>query len=645
MKKFENNSAELLIHFCLYAMTFAIPLVFIPIGIEQFTLPKLAVTAFFITLMMLLLTLRMLTDNESLHLGTLIGLFVVGFLGLVTISYWQSFDRITGLYGHFNRHDGLLTYAILGSLFLVVTQFKWEDRALKNLLLSISAGAMVVCFIAIAGYLGLDFFQLANESGRATSTLGHPVYLGSYLVMAFFCTVTLAFLNRSKLYYFASSLIFLVTVLTGSRSAIFGLIVGSTIIIAHYRRSIMPSVRLLRVIAISVTLLVLVVQIQVVRTDRASLWQRFSISKISSDLAGRTRIAQTGLRAIKERPLFGVGPSNYPWAHQKFQDQSEGRSTQRTGDAHNFLLQTAATLGLPALAVFLAIIWLSVRKCRRLIMRNKLFTALLGGIIGFLASILFEPTNISALMIFWLFIGIVASQRENGRFDFRLRKPMNAIVTSGIMISTILISVILARWVMADQSFAQGENLRRQNQTAAAVDSYLGAISLAPHVDRYYLTLGDFFISRARLNRDEEVLTSGIYYLNKATEVGKMDPQNWVRLSRAYQYATETHGKNFGDFALDAAKESVDLAPFWPKARRALGAVLLSQGHTQEALEHLKMATSVDSGYAEGWFWLGLAYEKLGDSQNALHAYNRSKNNPMTKFDAENRIRTISGKR
>lgn len=137
---------------------------------------------------------------------------------------------------------------------------------------------------------------------------------------------------------------------------------------------------------------------------------------------------------------------------------------------------------------------------------------------------------------------------------------------------------------------------------------------------------------------------NGIYYLEKAADFGKLDPQNWIRLSRAYQYAADTVRSDFGIEAVNTAEISIELAPSSPSAHRALGAALLKQGQLKRALEHLETAISIDSGYGEGWLWLGLAYESQGNLERAISAYDYAAQTPTTKIDALNKLRSARAK-
>jgi predicted Zn-dependent protease len=65
---------------------------------------------------------------------------------------------------------------------------------------------------------------------------------------------------------------------------------------------------------------------------------------------------------------------------------------------------------------------------------------------------------------------------------------------------------------------------------------------------------------------------------------------------------------------LDAGQDS-------PLLRFTLGNVLLKQGETQRAVEHLRRAVTQDPGYSAAWKLYGKALQALGDNDGAIEAY------------------------
>lgn len=83
----------------------------------------------------------------------------------------------------------------------------------------------------------------------------------------------------------------------------------------------------------------------------------------SSGLSVRWQVWQTGIRLMLENPIFGVGASNFLVAEG-------GETFAGVGmwkAAHNVYLQIGAELGVPALVVFLYLLYRSIKNCRTVI--------------------------------------------------------------------------------------------------------------------------------------------------------------------------------------------------------------------------------------------------------------------------------------
>lgn len=68
---------------------------------------------------------------------------------------------------------------------------------------------------------------------------------------------------------------------------------------------------------------------------------------------------QITLKAIKEKPIFGWGPENLSIGFDKYYDPSLPYISKEWGGwwdrAHNIILDTAATFGIPAVIIYLAL--------------------------------------------------------------------------------------------------------------------------------------------------------------------------------------------------------------------------------------------------------------------------------------------------
>jgi len=98
---------------------------------------------------------------------------------------------------------------------------------------------------------------------------------------------------------------------------------------------------------------------------------------------------QAALDMIGSNPLFGVGAGNYPAAYEDFM---VGGWVEPLGHAHNFYLNVAAEMGIPALLVYLLFVLVAIGYSAKWLVRSNrdttqiLWRGILLGILGSLVA-------------------------------------------------------------------------------------------------------------------------------------------------------------------------------------------------------------------------------------------------------------------
>ena len=190
----------------------------------------------------------------------------------------------------------------------------------------------------------------------------------------------------------------------------------------------------------------------------------FSIS--DSSQVSRFLMWKTGLLMVREHPVLGLGPGRFDAHYQPYQ----GRVLELDKDgeryypilgvaqrAHNDYIQTAAEIGLAGLAAFLWLLWRSLRIGKGIIggpsgSGEALRAAgLLAGIGGMLVhALVSSPLHlVGTQFLLWLFIGLLASQREArggaGGFHFRVEGAKRVLGRAGVCVAAALLAACAIR--------------------------------------------------------------------------------------------------------------------------------------------------------------------------------------------------------
>ncbi len=199
--------------------------------------------------------------------------------------------------------------------------------------------------------------------------------------------------------------------------------------------------------------------------------QSFSIS--DSSQVSRFLMWKTGLLMAREHPVVGVGPGRFDAHYQPYQgrvlelDPGGERYYPVLGiaqRAHNDYIQVGAEIGLVGLAALLWLLWRSLRTGQRIIAGPRgsgealRVAGLLAGIGGMLVhAFVSSPLHLAGThFLFWLFIGLLASQAElrgggagtrhaAGEFHFRAAGAKRILGRAGVCVAAVFLAACAIR--------------------------------------------------------------------------------------------------------------------------------------------------------------------------------------------------------
>jgi O-antigen ligase len=148
-------------------------------------------------------------------------------------------------------------------------------------------------------------------------------------------------------------------------------------------------------------------------------------ANIRNFTSGRSSLWTSGVMAIKEHPLVGVGNNNFVTAVTNAR-QTDDLPGLAIGGVHNIYVQTAVINGVIALILFLiflvSILVFIVQRLDKLQRKERLQMITLSSIIvGIIAVNLFESDLLYIIsfisMIFWIYLGYVVSILDNKNIE------------------------------------------------------------------------------------------------------------------------------------------------------------------------------------------------------------------------------------
>jgi len=281
-------------------------------------------------------------DRQKLPLELKVLLALLGYMFLtIPFAYWRggAFDTVV------NKFSKGVIVALL--IALIVTQVR---QMRKLLFIQVSAVA-VVTFASVAVHHTVD----GRLWGVQKSVLENPNDLSINIAMTF--PLCLAFLlaakgGLKKLIWGASlAVLLLAVVLTYSRSGMIATVITVVACIWEYgikgkRRSVIVAAVAMGIVGAGIIVATPRYLTRVTSIVRGNV----EGSGDRGSLAARKQLLLASISTALHHPIFGVGPGNFEVTNGEWRV------------AHNSYTELAAEAGLPALALFLTMLFLSFRK-------------------------------------------------------------------------------------------------------------------------------------------------------------------------------------------------------------------------------------------------------------------------------------------
>jgi O-antigen ligase len=250
---------------------------------------------------------------------------------------------------------------------------------------------------AVGGLAAGAVLMLGERVDGRLQGLGlNPNYLGAFLALPFVAAVGLAYRHRRPLWLLPAGACLAGMVATQSRGAFVAGVAGVAILMMQGRRiTVQVLVATVAVVACTVFPAVIGAAEHLAAGGREA-------AELSHDTEVRERVAWFAVRVAAGHPLCGIGYGMFP----SYADSEFGIHIA----THNDYLRLAAETGVPALAVFLVLLWLGVKGPA-----PGDLAVLRAVAVTYAVGLLFanELTNLVVSTPFWLALGCLLAARNH----------------------------------------------------------------------------------------------------------------------------------------------------------------------------------------------------------------------------------------
>lgn len=366
-----------------------------------------------------------------------LGIFISIFFSIMMISTLYAEYKVISI----SESLRFLTFIFL---FFIIKYESGGQRFLKNFIKLLSISCLTLSIFGLYQYftkynLDKKFINKENllEITRVTATLENPNSYGAFLILVFFPILMFCIYEKSKIkkciYAIISVLAFTNIILTGSRNAQIGIVIGCVVLTIVYNWKMITFIVPLGCCAF------------IIPQIRYRIMQKLSISQNMDRLS----LWNTAFKMIKENPILGVGNGNYVQLRNSFVRRYpklyfyglEGYPT------HNSYLKIQSELGLFGIAAFLILLIIILYRMKLVIRESNndfyktIFQGIFASTIAFLAmnifdNLLFVP---QVAGYFWIFVSLEEAYVNNStnilhdKSKVYYNKYVNKRVLSGVI--------------------------------------------------------------------------------------------------------------------------------------------------------------------------------------------------------------------
>src|SRR3989344_226202 len=576
---------------------------------------------------------------------------VIGFVVINWLSAFLGVNVNRSLWGNFERMGGAFYITHLALLyFYILLLGQYSGKYVKWVLQFFLFVAAIIALNGVSGWLGgPTLTPVPSLPGRASSTLGNPIYLGSFLIIPMFLAAYFAAqaegLGR-KLYYGFLGIIYLLAIFqSGTRGAVVGLL--AAIFAAFTALVIFTKSRKIK-IGGGITLIVFVIVAGFLFANYEKLPEGTTLRRVFQlkDSNTQSRVLQwkVALKGFGDRPVLGTGPENYyVVANQYYNPEIYKYDRSWFDKPHNYLLEILVTNGVLGFVFYGAILILSVLVVYRGFKKDflDLFQSclLLAGFLAYQFQNLFVFDTVPASVAFYCFLGFLGYLSYEINFK---KSELNGSVTGknqNFAKVVFVISGVLAVYIVYAGNWMPARAAKNVNYGYAylsadlrkSIEYFNKAITYPFNFD--FTETGSKFGDLAsnlsagvdrgnaeKLKSAQEQIKKILAYEISVSEKVSNDPVIWQRLSNVYLYSAIVNNQPVPLEAIETLEKAINLAPNRVEARVALAQVRLFQGLKQEAVKIMEEVVALDPRYGGTRWQAALVYREAGEKEKALKA-------------------------
>lgn len=584
-----------------------VPLVFDQGADFAFVVPKALLShslAFLLTGVVAGLIVRF---GRAFIIGSWLHIPVLAFLGASAAATLVAADLPLALYGTHARMLGLATIAdwvVLYFAAVFLARTRWEAIAVVA---SVFGAAGVVLAYEAIQFAGRDPFRWnVDSASRPFSTLGNATMLAQYLTALAIGGLALGVsaLDSNRLVRAGALLAFVALLIgaaaTGTRSILVGIAAGGLVLVVliwfvdtSKRARGLSLITGLTVAAALAGLFTLTSlgsrSLVVVQTAASEAENEDLASRLEPSSGARVALYTTALEMVRDRPVLGYGPDNFPVGFARFRTDNEPSEIRLSlpSSAHSWVAYIGTGSGLVGLACFVAIGFVALG----LTLRSRFHPLALvaaATLAAWAGTGLTTVTEVDTDWVPWLCAGAIAAVTARPKFSGatspvsapphrgkRTESVAKRVAAAAFVGAGLVLAVTSVRALEASRLGRQGTEARLVG-TSQAIDLAMRATQADPGRAEYWHYLGLAYVAVARW---PEASNS----FERASRLAPYEAQHIGDYARAQLVLARAGDAKARATALALADQVVKVDPNRPDSQLTRAVVMQVLGNLPEA--------------------------------------------------------------
>lgn len=584
-----------------------------------------------------------------------------------------SLNPFISFFGNRERFEGWFAFSSYLVFALGVLALKPKTQEILETLEVISFSAALVSLIALFQIAGYGIGRFSLDPQRASSTLGNPDFLGSYLLLTFPLTLSLFFLKRisqddwQSLIITTTSLALQLSALylSFSRAAWAGFFLSLALFfylfLKKQKLKVFNNFFLPLLLVLFLTFSLSFFAFRFYKRSQTSLAIKLTGAEVGNELANLKNFippeAQQRLisapQAFQERmglwkaavkflaayPFLGSGLDTYHLSARYF-EKSLARADSKLKIAdrpHNDFLQQATSLGIPGFFLYLCLLIYSFLKALKLIEKNRFSTmsaiaiGLLSALVGYAFQIQFVFHVLPTAPFFFAYLALIGSLTIEGKREvfsslLKIPKSLSWLFLVALSLGLIFLTYKLSFIPFLSQIYIE-KSIANANaqQYYQAIDYAEKATELMPGSSNYYLVLGEAYRQLGITTKEPGTLDTSLYYFKKAVETEPYSFFNNLKLAVVLlQVAEITKTRSYFSEAINYFQRVLEFNPDYFEAYYNIGVSYYYQGKFDQAKAYFQKTLKLNPQEKDACFLLGRIAEAEKEFSKAKLYYQKS---------------------